>query len=337
LERDLARQIDRRDDGAAALKEIELALAATRAELRTLAESVSQQRARQREIEAEQAASRANLADEEAALGQQIRVSYMTGSQELVKLLLSQESPADFGRMLIYYDYLNRARGQRIAAVNEELETLAALAAESDAVESELVRLQRAEEEELAHLDREQAERRQVVDEIAAAIAASDNKIERMRAEEARLDEVIGRLAELLAAFPINSDAPFAEQRGALAWPLQGRVSAEFGSLREGGPLVWDGVLLEADAGTLVRAVYHGQVVFSDWVGALGLVLILDHGDGYMTLYGHNGALLRDRGDWVTPGEPIAEVGDTGGQAGAALFFGIRHNGDPVDPGRWIR
>jgi septal ring factor EnvC (AmiA/AmiB activator) len=337
LERDLARQITRRDDGLAALKEIELALAATRAELAALAESVGAKRRRQGEIEAERTTARRNLGDEEAALARQLRMSYMTGRQELVKLLLSQENPADFGRMLVYYDYLNRARGERIAAVNDELAALAALAAENDAVEAELSRLLEAEESELARLDRSLAERRRLVGEIDAAIASGGDRIERMRAEEARLNEVVARLAELLAGFPINSDAPFAEQRGALAWPVEGRIGARFGSLREGGPLVWDGVLLEAEAGSLVRAVYHGQVVLSDWLGALGLVLILDHGDGYLTLYGHNRALLRGRGDWVTPGEPIAEVGDTGGRAQPALYFGIRHDADPVDPVPWFR
>jgi septal ring factor EnvC (AmiA/AmiB activator) len=157
-----------------------------------------------------------------------------------------------------------------------------------------------------------------------------------MRAEEAELSEVVERLAEILARFPTNSEAPFAEQRGELPWPVEGTVLNGFGKPREGGGS-WDGVLLEAPAGAPVRAVYNGRVVYADWLSTYGLVLILEHGDGYMTLYGHNGALLRDVGDWVAPGEAIAEVGNSGGQAGPGLYFGIFRDGAAIDPERWIR
>jgi len=121
-----------------------------------------------------------------------------------------------------------------------------------------------------------------------------------------------------------------------LTWPVAGRLAGDYGQPRGAGPARWTGVLLETPAGTPVRAVYHGRVAFADWLQGLGLLVIVDHGGGYMSLYGHNAALLKEPGDWVEPGEAIAEVGDTGGQARSGLYFEIRSNGEPVNPHPWI-
>jgi septal ring factor EnvC (AmiA/AmiB activator) len=139
-----------------------------------------------------------------------------------------------------------------------------------------------------------------------------------------------------MAGLPVDTDEPFAASRGKLAWPVQGRVTGNFGQMRGAGPVRWNGVLLEAAAGTPVRAVHRGRIAFADWLQGLGLLIIVDHGGGYMSLYGHNEALLKESGDWVEPGEPIAQVGDTGGQARSGLYFEIRRNGEPVDPNPWI-
>jgi septal ring factor EnvC (AmiA/AmiB activator) len=262
----------------------------------------------------------------------------MTGRQELVRLLLSQDNPADFGRMLVYYDYLNRHRGERIEAVDAEIERLAALALESEAVAAELAALEAEQAARATALAGERAERRALVAELDRAIGSAGSRIERMRAEEAALNEIIERLAEIAEDFPVNSDAPFPAQRGQLRWPVDGRLAARFGEARDSeGRLRWDGVLIEAEAGAVVRAVFSGRVLLAEWTPHLGLLMIIDHGAGYMSLYGHNSALLRAEGQLVETGDPIAEVGDTGGQLGAGLYFGIRRNAEPVDPGAWVR
>lgn len=338
LERDLERQVDRRDDGMAALKAIELSLAETQSRLASLGESIEARARRRDEIAGERAAATARLTGEQDALAEQVRMSYMTGRQELVKLLLSQENPADFGRMLVYYDYLNRHRGDRIEAVDVEITRLDQLARENEAVALELDQLHEAEQAEAGKLDRERAEREALVAELDASIRTAEERIERMRAEEAVLNETIARLARIVEGFPVSSDAPFSDQRGQLRWPIDGRIAAGFGDYRESsGRVRWSGVVLEADAGTEVRAVYNGRVIYSDWLTHMGLVLILDHGDGYWTLYGHNAALNKDVGDWVTPGEVIAEVGNTGGQGVTGLYFSLLRDTEPIDPAGWIR
>ena len=338
LERELDSQISRRDDGMAELRGIEGSLAATRAELGSLAERIETQSERQDRIAMERGKVRQRLGDEQAALAEQIRMSYMTGRQELIKLLLSQQRPADFGRMLVYYDYLNRHRSERITAVDAELIRLAELAVESEAVARELERLRSEQEAEAERLGREQAQRQALIGELNAAIESAGSRIERMREDEAHLNEVIARLAEVLEGFPVSSDAPFSEQQGGLRWPIDGRRVAEFGDYRDtAGRVRWSGVLIEADAGIVVRAIYHGRVIHSQWTPGMGLLLILDHGEGFWSLYGHNAALLREAGNWVSPGDAIAEVGDTGGQLGTGLYFGIRRHGEPIDPADWIR
>ena len=263
-------------------------------------------------------------------------MSYMTGQQELFKLLFSQEDPADLGRMLVFYDYLNRARGERIGRVGAELDRLAELEAAAREVQRELERLSGARASELERLSGARSERRRVVDGLETAISQSGSEIERLRREEQRLDDLVTELSELLAGFPVDTEAPFGELKGKLRWPIDGRIAQDYGQLREGGPLRWNGVLLEAEAGSTVRAVYHGRVAFADWLPGLGLLLIIDHGDGYMSLYGHNEALLSEPGDWVSPGEAIAQVGDTGGQSAPSLYFEIRRNGEPQNPHAWV-
>jgi len=260
----------------------------------------------------------------------------MTGRDELFKLLLSQESPATLGRMLVYFDYYNRARSVRIDSVAGELAKLAELDGETTRVEAELAALETAQASEVAALEKSRDERRAAVAKLDADIRDGTAAVAKLRAEEKRLADVVTRLTEVMAGFPVDTDEPFARSKGKLAWPVQGRVAGDFGQPRGAGPVKWNGVLLETAAGTPVRAVHRGRVAFADWLQGLGLLVIVDHGGGYLSLYGHNEALLKESGDWVEPGEAIAQVGDTGGQSRAGLYFEIRYNGEPVNPNPWI-
>jgi len=336
LEARVARQTADRRDQAAALKQVELELARAAQELSRLRADLKRQQARQRELARQVETARVSLVGERDALGAQVRLSYMTGRQELIKLLLSQENPTDLGRMIVYYDYLNRARSARIGDVTAQLEQLAALVEQSAATERELDALETAQQAELAAREQARAVRAGLLDELDRSIVEAGGQIENLREEERRLADLLLELGELLAGFPVDSEEPFADLRGRLAWPAPGRLAGDFGQSRGGAAVRWNGVLLEAARGTPVRSIYHGRVAFSDWLPGLGLLIIVDHGDGYMSLYGHNEALLKDSGDWVTPGEAIAQVGDSGGQAIPSLYFEIRQNGAPVDPHRWI-
>jgi len=338
LQQEQARQVGRRDDGMAELREIELSLVENREALAELDQSIAVQSERLGVIAREQAAARGRIADEQDALGAQVRMSYMTGSQELIRVLLSQDSPADFGRMLVYYDYLNRHRSEQIAAVDAELEQLARLAAENESVTAGLESLRSEQAARTSQLEQAQRERQQLIATLDAAIESSGTRIEQMRAQETELNAIIASLNELLEGYPVNSSEPFVRQKGELKSPIEGRAIARFNQPRDPtGDMRWEAMLLAADAGTVVRAIYHGRVVVSQWSPHMGLLVILDHGDGYLSLYGHNGALLRAVGEMVRAGDPIAEVGNTGGQAEPALYFGILHDAEPENPEAWLK
>jgi septal ring factor EnvC (AmiA/AmiB activator) len=319
------------------LRRAELAAAAANEELARVRVELREQRARRDTLTRESTEAAQRLAQERDALAGQVRLSYMTGREELAKLLLSQESPATLGRMLVYYDYFNRARTARIAAASRELAVLDELATESARIEQELEELVQKQANEADKQERARGERRAALDGVEASMAKAGGQIESLRLEEERLSDLVLELAALLEDLPRGAEEPFVAQKGKLPWPVDGKIAQGFGQARDGGPLRWNGVLLSAATGTAVQAVYHGRVAFADWLPGLGLLMIVDHGGGYMTLYGHNDAILRESGEWVSPGDEIAQVGDSGGQAKPGLYFEIRHNGAPQDPRQWMR
>jgi septal ring factor EnvC (AmiA/AmiB activator) len=332
----IARETTRRDEGARELRAAEVAIAAATRKLAEVRDELKAEVSARRDLERQSERASRSLAAEKDALARQVRSSYMSGREELFKLLLSQESPAALGRMLVYFDYYNRARSRRIAAVAGELAKLEELDAATARVEAQLTTLEAAQAREVAALEKSRDERRAVIAKLDASVRDGNAAVAKLRAEEQRLADLVQRLSEVMAGFPVDIEEPFARSKGKLAWPVQGRIAGDYGQVRGAGPVRWNGVLLEAAAGTPVRAVHRGRVAFADWLQGLGLLVIVDHGDGYMSLYGHNEALLKESGDWVEPGEPIAQVGDTGGRSRPGLYFEIRSNGEPVNPSAWM-
>jgi len=336
LETRLTRDTAKRDEGAKALRAAEVDNAEAARKLADVRAKLNDQRATRRSLGEQTDRANQRLGAERAALGSQVRLTYITGRAEVFKLVLSQESPASLGRMLVYYDYLNRARSARIAAVAADLTRLAALNADTERAEAELKDLEAAQAVQVAPLAKSRDARQAVVTRLDSSIKDDSAAVAKLKGEEKRLSDLVEQLRKLMAGLPVEGDQPFATLKGKLAWPVQGRLAGDFGQPRAGSVVKWNGVLLEAAGGTPVRAVYHGRVAFADWLPGLGLLLIIDHGGGYMSLYGHNEALLKESGDWVQPGETIAQVGDTGGAPKPALYFEIRFKGEPVNPHTWI-
>ncbi len=336
LEDRLASQHAEREGGLLALKEAELRAAVAAGVLRDVREHLASQLARQQGLREDTRLASVRLGRERSALAEQVRMSYVAGRREMLKLLLNQENPARLGRMVVYYDYLNRARSQRLVAVEAEIETSMGLATESAQVARELNRLEQRQAAELTVLESSRNERRSVLAKLEQDIATSGEEIRQLRDEEQRLGELFAELETSFELSPLAVARGFPSIKGELAWPVSGSLFSDFGQARAGGPLRWNGVVVGAPGGTRVRAVYYGRVVYADWLPGLGLLIIVDHGAGYMSLYGHNEALLKGSGAWVAPGDVIAHVGDSGGQTRTALYFEIRHNGEPLDPHPWM-
>lgn len=336
LERRVVQQHVERDAGYRALRSSELAISASTSKLRIVQQDLGVQRERVRELEADTVEARARLAVEREALTEQVRANYFTGRQELLRLLLNQENPARLGRAMVYYDYLNQARSERVIAVNIEIEALLRLARSSEREAEELVDLEETQTRELAVLGHARDERQQLIARIEREIVNADNDIQRLREEERRLTQLVVELEGLMVVALSDPNLRFGSVKGELPWPISGSVINDYGDARAGDQLKWNGVIMGAPAGTPVRTVYHGRVVYADWLPGLGLLVIVDHGDAYMSLYGHNETILKELGDWVAPGEVIAQVGDSGGQSRNALHFEIRRNGEPIDPRPWM-
>ncbi len=279
------------------------------------------------------------LAGQRKQLVQEVRTAYAMGRQKQVKLLLNQEQPDAVGRMLTYFGYFSRARAEKIDALNAVLARLQMLQTGIEEKSLTLAGLrsrQKARVEELAGQKRLRA---QAVADLKQQLARQGSALKQLQADEARLQELVHSLQALLADIPADAgqNRPFRTLKGNLRWPTRGRISERFGTSRGDTGLTWQGVLISAPEGGKVSAVAQGRVAFADWMRGFGLLLIVDHGDGYMSLYGHNQAIYKEVGEWVDTGEMIATLGASGGQSQSGLYFELRHKGRPVNPRKWCR
>ena len=272
-----------------------------------------------------------------ASLARYVRAAYATGRQDHFKLLLNQENPATVSRAMTYYAYFNRERARRIRALATDLEELADIRESIARDTAAIARLREQKTATRLSLESERAERRQAVERLKKELGTQGARLARLRQDEEKLAELVAGLARELGDIPraVDHQVPFETLKGKLPWPTSGSLRARFGTPRGNGDLNWKGVLVAARPGTPVHAVSHGRVAFADWLRGFGLLMIIEHGDGYMSLYGHSESLMKEVGDWVDAGEVIGTVGDTGGRDSSGLYFEIRHRGTPVDPVRW--
>lgn len=336
---DLKESMDRaaaeRDRVTGELQAAEVEISTKRLRLNELEREQAFVERRQRDLETSIASREAELETEVAELGKQLRAAYMSGGQERMKLLLNQQDPATLGRVMTWYGYLNDYRGENIDTVSARIRELAALASELAAERARLDEIAKERLAELTGLSKAQDQRQALLAQLRAKIDTESLEIERLAAQEKDLARLIVELTSILSDYPITSESPFADFKGRLTWPVAGTLLHDFGQPRVGNSLKWNGVVLGAPRGREVRAVYHGRVVFADWLAGMGLLIIVDHGDGYLTLYGYNETLLKNTGDWVAPGDAIATVGSSGGQPQSALYFEVRSGRQPLDPGDW--
>ena len=327
---------EERDRLAGELQELEVAISEQRIRLKEIERDRQYTAGKKQKLDEELAEREQHLDAESEALAAQVRTAYMSGSQEKIKLLLNQRDPATLGRLMAYYSYLNDYRAENIEAVIEQIRTLDELRGQIAAEEARLTALAQARYDELGRLNTSQESRAELLASLRRKIANEGKEVERLAAQEKDLTRLIAELSSILSDYPISSEQPFSEHKGRLTWPVAGTLLHDFGQPRVGGNIKWNGVVLAAPRGREVRAVYHGRVAFADWLAGMGLLVIVDHGEGYMTLYGYNETVLKNTGDWVAPGDVIATVGDSGGQSQASLYFELRRGTKPENPRRWV-
>jgi septal ring factor EnvC (AmiA/AmiB activator) len=275
---------------------------------------------------------------QQTLIAQQIRIAYQLGRQKKIKVILNQEDPAKVNRAITYLDYFNKAR---ISLMTEFAATITELNSIEPTIIEEKSRLEDSQgdlDKQYASLEQERSVREDAIAALNATITTKGAQLSDAEKERTRLEKLLKAVEEAVANLKLPADyKDFAERKGQMKWPVLGRISNSFGTPRTQGGMRWQGVTLKAKSGNNVRAIHHGRIVFADWFGSSGLLIIVDHGEDYMSLYAHNESLLRETGDWVRAGEPLATVGSSGGQMEPALYFEIRHNGKAINPKYWIK
>ena len=278
-----------------------------------------------------------SLNKQRQGLSEQLRAAYAIGRQQQVKMLLNQQDPEEMGRVMVYFDYFNRAREHRI---DEFMQTITEKQRVEEALKTALDDYQETldtRKKQKKSLLSQRLKRNELLASLERKINNQEKNLSELETSRNRIENLLMSLGELLADIPQSpSDSrPFKQQKGKLPWPASGPFLASYGETRKQGGLKWNGVLISTKHGTPVRAVSHGRVAFADWLQGFGFITIIDHGDGYMSLYGHNETLIKQAGDWVEASEVIATSGDSGGQPMPGVYFEIRARGKPVNPGAW--
>jgi murein hydrolase activator len=337
LTKRLGEKLKQRDALNGRLREAELLVTAKRQRLESLhAEQAAAER-RRSELYVEQTAQQSALNRERAALAAEVRAAYMMGRQETLKLLLSQSNPSSVGRTLTLYSYFAEERSARIDTITGQVEHLAQLVAEIDEQSAQLKVLEGEAKREMAALMGARAERADALSALGKQVASGNQELAGLKREEQAVESLVADLARVLQDFPVDATKSFDSMRGKLPWPVAGRVTAHFQEQHANAAsgMRWNGEMIEAERGARIRSAYFGRVVYADWLQGLGLLLIIGHSGGYMTLYGHAEVLYKSVGDWVAPGDVVAALSDTG--AAPQLYFEIREGRKAVDPKIWLR
>ena len=335
--REIAKAYDEQDTHTKALARSEVLAAGIQREIAGLDERLASAHGRADEARRASERTRAELTERRNQLARAVRASYRFARRDPIAMLLDLESLLDIDRVLAYHTVIERAHAKKIRGIADAVAGLAAQERVVAAEVADIAALRDQRQRRLSELEDQRAVRSEAMRALDERIRDGKSRTTRLRADERRLLELIDALRASLSdtTLEIRDNRPFEELRGKLPWPVKGTLLAPYGTPRGESGVIWQGVLIGARAGNAVRSIHRGRVAYADWFRGLGLLIIVEHDGGFMSLYGHNRTLIRETGDWVDSGEIIATVGDSGGSAKPALYFEIRSAGNPIDPGRW--
>lgn len=318
----------------------------------------------------------ARVREQQARLADALRAAHRRGEADALRLLLDGSDPNQTARELRYLAHISRAQQAQIEALRSELATLAALREKIEQKNTRLTQLRTAREAEQERLLAERATRAEVLGKLSAQIRQQHREITSLQRDERNLTQLVERLNRLMAQqaareaararaarqaqakapgrpvpdaprqplavntetpVPFRAGRPFSQLKGSLRLPVPGELMNRFGAPREDGGVSWKGVFIRAAQGTAVKAIAAGRVVFSEWLRGFGNLIIVDHGEGYMSLYSNNESLYKQVGEQVQPGDAIATVGNSGGQPDTGLYFEMRHQSRPLNPLVWVK
>ncbi len=350
LQKELEKSETSKSEAADALRESERAISKANRRLFELASERKNINSKISQLEEEYDALKERIATERQSLARLIHRQYLAGEPESLRLLLNRQDANETARQLHYFGYVSRARADLIANLRANLSELDDLTQQVRAQSERLAKLEREETKQKKSLEKQKRARQRVLSKASDEIAQQRNEISKLKRDELRLAELIKKLAaeaerRRQAARLKNQSLPDASQgnsafgklKGRLRLPVIGELTNRFGQPRKDSGLSWKGLFIAANSGETVKAIASGEVVYADWLRGFGNLMILDHGAGFMSLYGNNEALLRQVGERLVAGDTIASVGNSGGNAESGLYFELRRNGRPFDPLPWVR
>lgn len=316
------------------LQDLELKIAANHRKRRSLKTNINKQENQLSALTTQREKLKQDSHSQLQQLNSEVAIAYRLGQQEPIKLLLNIEDPQELNRTLKYYDYFVTARTQELNKYRDALTEIQAVSDLINTKRNTLMTERSTLDSELKQLQKNNQQRQQLLLNFQQQYASETTRLTKLQSEKTRLHSVIETI-QLKASQTVNG-APFGKQSGKLPWPVKGKLVSAFGDQRASS-LRWSGWLLHAAEGSTVRAIHPGTVVFSDYLRGHGLLVIVDHGDGYLSLYAHNQTVTRDVGERIGRGDTIARVGNSGGMKRSALYFEIRHHGKAINPKPWLR
>jgi septal ring factor EnvC (AmiA/AmiB activator) len=304
-------------------------------ETRTL---LKQERSRLKKLQAEQSQLRTLKSKQKQQLAKQLGGAQKLGSQGSIKVLLNQDDPQQISRMLKYFEYFNKARMESIQTLIVNLKRLNNIENEILSQQNKLIKTEQSLLKKNKQFNNEKQQHKNLLVRLEARRKEKSNDLSQKQQDQKRLQQLINEVATLLDSSVRKRDArPIHSLKGKLPRPTEGRIVKAFGNNNLQTRSKWQGWLMKGYEGSAITAIHHGRIVFSDWLRGFGLLLIIDHGDGYLSLYARNQTLSKSLGDWVYQGENIATLGSSGGFKEPHLYFEIRHKGRPQDPAAWLK
>ncbi|AUD79698.1 peptidase M23 [Kangiella profundi] len=338
LQKQLAENRSQQTDTEKAIQAIDVKLSAVSKELRETQTKISNNKKELNQLQKQKTEKNILKEKQRKQLSSQLRSAYIAGQEEYIKLLLNQEDPAKVSRMLQYYRYLNQARIRDIEALQKTLEELQLVEEKINATTLQLTELEAQQKQQVDQQLSLKSQQTQALQNLKNEYQNQNSRLAQLRKDEQELQAIISSLQKTLEEFaPKQSLNGLAQYKNKLNWPVKGTIQHRFGSNKFANKVKWNGIVINAESGKNVQAIHNGQVVFADWLRGFGLMVIIDHGQGYLSLYGQNESLLKSTGDWVEAGEPVATVGRSGGTTEPGLYFEIRYKGKPQNPVNWIK
>ena len=297
---------------------------------------LKQQKTNQQQLINNTTKLRKKLEQQQHKLRQQTRAAYTAGKQQQLKLLLNQTKPASAGRNMTYYNYFNRAQINATNQTQTNIEQLSTAETQLQQSRDKLERLQQQQRQQNLKLQQRQSQRKTLLSKLNSQISNKEQQLKQLQEDESALSKLLQNLPSQTQGDKV-SFSNLNKLKGKLKWPTTGRIKNRFGSPRNQGQMKWQGTTIGGKEDQEIRSIAPGRVIFADWIRGYGLMLIIDHNNGYMSLYGHNKMLYKDVGDTISSNETIATLGNSNDNNSPYLYFEMRHKGKPVDPATWCR